>query len=137
MSRSLWLALLLSIRLIAVATANSIADGDAALQKFNLDGALASYRNAYSNAPTNYEAAWKLSCALVNKGTLTKTRADQKTLFAEAEQTARDAVRLNPKDSKGHTYLAIAVGKLALFEGSKQKSSFPKKSKSKLRKRLP
>jgi Flp pilus assembly protein TadD len=119
MSRSLWLFVLLSARLTA--SADPLADGDAALQKYNLDSALASYRQACSNAPTNYEAAWKLARALVDKGTLTKARAEQKKLFAEAEQTARKAVRLNPKDSRGHAWLAIAVGKLAIFEGGKRK----------------
>ena len=30
-------------------------------------------------------------------------------------------MKLKPDDSKGHTYLAIAVGKLALYEGGKRK----------------
>jgi Flp pilus assembly protein TadD len=121
MSRSLWLALLLSANLIASANANPLADGDAALKKLDLDSALASYRQAWGSSTNNYEAGWKLARALIDKGTLTKLRADQKKLFAEAETIARSAVSLNPKDSKGHAFLAIAVGKMALFEGGKRK----------------
>jgi tetratricopeptide (TPR) repeat protein len=104
--------------------------GDAALQKFDLDGALAAYREAYRLAPDNYEAAWKLARALADKGTLSKDRTEQKKLYIEAELIARDAVRLNPADSKGHTYLAIAVGKLALYEGGKRKVELSKEVKT-------
>jgi tetratricopeptide (TPR) repeat protein len=129
MSHRLWVALLVFVQLFASALADSITDGDDALQKFNLALALASYRQAYTNAPSNYEAAWKLTRALIDKGTLSKQRAEQKKLFAEAEQTARKAVQLNPKDAKGHVYLAIAVGKLALFEGGKRKVELSKEIK--------
>ena len=95
--------------------------GDAALQRFDLEAALSAYREATQLAPDSYEALWKLSRALADEGTLTKDRAVQKRLYVEAEQLARTAVRLNPQDSKGHVYLAIAVGKLALYEGGKRK----------------
>lgn len=129
LSRSFWMGLLLSCRLLPCAVAEPLADGDAALQKFDLDTALSAYRTAHSTAPTNYEAAWKLARALADKSTLTKNRADQKKLCIEAEQLAREAVRLNPQDAKSHVYLAIAVGKLALFEGGKRKVELSKEIK--------
>lgn len=126
---SLWLALLLSCRLICCAIADPLADGDAALQKFDLDAALSAYRIAHSNAPTNYEVTWKLARALADKSTLTKNRGEQKKLCVEAEKFARDAVRLSPNDAKGHAVLAIAVGKRALFEGGKRKVELSKEIK--------
>lgn len=129
MSRKLWLILWLASWLSVPARADPVADGDAALLKFDLDAALTAYRAAWSNAPTNYEAAWKLARAMADQGTLTKQRATQKALYVEAEQAARAAVRLNPTDVKGHTYLAIAVGKLALFEGGKRKVELSKEIK--------
>src|SRR2546426_175303 len=118
MSRSVWLAALL----VAVASAQAaetaattIAAGDEALAKFDLAGALTAYRDAHRLAPDNYEAAWKLARALCDQATLAKDRAEQKRLCVEAESPARAAVRLNPSDSKGHAYLSIAVGKLALY----------------------
>lgn len=125
MSRSIWLALCL-IATAAAAGAQDIATGDAALLKFDLDTALAAYRAVHQQQPDNYEAAWKLARALADKGTLTKERAEQKRLYVEAEALAREAVRLNPKDSKGHAYLAVAVGKLALYEGGKRKVELSK-----------
>lgn len=141
MSRSLWLAASL-IAALSLAQGSSadvtqqLAGGDAALAKFDLDGALADYRNAHNAAPDNYEAGWKLARALVDKGTLTKNRAEQKTLYVEAEKLAREAVRLDPRDPKGHTYLAIAVGKLALYEGGKRKVELSKEVKTEAEKAI-
>ena len=120
MSRSFGLAFCL-LGILVSAYAQDIATGDAALARFDLDAALTIYRTAHSQAPDNYEAAWKLARALADKSTLSKDRAEQKQCCIEAEQQARLAVRLKPDDSKGHTYLAVAVGKLALYEGGKRK----------------
>jgi tetratricopeptide (TPR) repeat protein len=95
--------------------------GDAALAKFDLPSALNAYRAAHTRSPDDYEATWKLARALCDKSTLSKDPSEQKQCCIEAEQLARDAVKLKPDDSKGHAYLSVAVGKLALYEGGKRK----------------
>jgi len=129
MSRSLWLAALLA----AVSARADVASGDAALRNFDLEAAILAFRQA---AHSNYEATWKLARALVDKGTLTPNRAEQKQLYIEAESIAREAIRLNPADSKGHAYLAIALGKLALYEGGKRKVELSKEVKTEAEKAL-
>ncbi len=147
MSRSVWLA---ALGIVAAAVPAAICPaqaaetaattplqvGDDALAKFNLDAALASYREAQKLAPGDYEANWKLARALVDKGTLTKNRADQRKLYVESERFAREAVRLNPRGARGHTYLAIAVGKLALYEGGKRKVELSKEVKTEAEKAI-
>jgi tetratricopeptide (TPR) repeat protein len=129
MSRSVWLAALF----VAGNVFADVTAGDGALAKFDLDGAIAAYRQG---AAGNYEGTWKLARAIADKGTLAKDRAEQKQLYVEAEQFARQAVELNPNDSKGHTYLAIAVGKLALYEGGKRKVELSKEVKSEAEKAI-
>jgi len=121
MSRSLWLALCLLAIGTSARAQEDVAAGDAALAKFDLDTALKSYRAAHVRSPEDYEATWKLARALVDKSTLSKDRDEQKQCCLEAEQLARAAVKLRPDDSKSHAYLAVAVGKLALYEGGKRK----------------
>jgi len=139
MSRSLvWLAAAL---LAATARAQTnveqdIAAGDAALLKFDLDAALTAYRSAYKLAPTNHVANWKLSRSLLDKGTLAKDKAEKKKLFTEAEGLARAAVKLNPADAKGHAFLAISVGQMALFEGGKRKVELSKEIRTEALKAL-
>jgi len=145
MSRSLWAAVLVSVAasvpdasLLATETADAapIATGDAALAKFDLDGAISAYRQALSQKPYNYEGSWKLARALLDKATLTKDLAAQKTLTEQAEVLVRRAVQSNPDDSKGHLYLSIAVGKRALFEGGKRKIELSKEVKTEAEKTI-
>ena len=110
--------------------------GDAELAKFDLDTAIRDYRLALQSQPNNYEATWKLCRGLVDEGTLTRLRADQKLRFVEAERLARRAVALHPEDANGHLYLAVAVGKLALFEGGKRKVELSKEVKVEAEKAL-
>lgn len=121
MSRSLWLALCLLGVVTGARAQQQVADGDAALAKFDLSAALTAYRAAHTRSPDDYEATWKLARALVDWSILLKDPNQQKRCCIEAEQLARAAVKLKPDDSKGHAYLAEAAGKLALYEGGKRK----------------
>ncbi|MEI6082903.1 MAG: hypothetical protein WCS70_01230 [Verrucomicrobiota bacterium] len=118
------------------ADATPIVAGDAALAKFELDDAISAYRLALSQKPYDYEASWKLARALLDKSTLTKDLTTQKSLITQGEVLARRAVQSNPSDSKGHLYLSIAVGKLALFEGGKRKIELSKEVKTEAEKAI-
>jgi tetratricopeptide (TPR) repeat protein len=130
MSRSLWLALCLFGIAAGARAQQEIAAGDAALARFDLDSALKAYRTAHVHAPDDYEATWKLARALIDMSTLSKDADQQKQCCIEAEELARTAVKLNPDGSKGHAYLAVAVGKLALYEGGKRKVSLASEVKT-------
>jgi tetratricopeptide (TPR) repeat protein len=116
--------------------AATIAAGDAALEKLDLEAGIAAYRSALEAAPDSYEALWRLARALTDKATLSKQPDEQKGLCVEAEKLARKAVGLKPSDSEGHAYLAVAVGKLALFEGGKRKVELSKEVKAEAEKAL-
>jgi tetratricopeptide (TPR) repeat protein len=134
MSRSLWLAVSLLAASSAVATepgvASQLAAGDAALATFDLTKAIDAYTEAVKVDSNSYEANWKLARARVDQGTLNKDANEQKTLFQKAVTLAENAVRINPKGPDGHIQLAIAVGKLALFLGGKQKVEMSKEVKT-------
>jgi tetratricopeptide (TPR) repeat protein len=105
----------------AVQAQQDFAAGDAALARFDLPAALNAYRAAHAGSPENYEATWKLARALTDWSLFAKDPNQQKRCCVEAEGLARSAVKLNPDDSKGHAYLAVALGRLALYEGGKRK----------------
>ena len=73
-----------------------LAAGDAALDRFDLPGAVTSYRAAREAAPGSYEAAWKLARALADQATLTDDTRRAAALGEEAAGLARAAVRLEP-----------------------------------------
>ncbi len=110
--------------------ASRVAAGDAALARLDLRAGVAAYRGALAAAPDDYEALWKLTRALTDEATLSKHAGEQKGLCLEAERLARRAVAVNPSGAKGHAYLAVAVGKLALSEGGKRKVELSKEVKA-------
>jgi tetratricopeptide (TPR) repeat protein len=114
----------------------TIAAGDAALQKLDLEAGIAAYRSALEAAPDSYEALWKLARALTDEATLSRQPGEQKGLCVEAEKLARRASGLVPSGSRGHAYLAVAVGKLALFEGGRRKVDLSKEVKAEAEKAL-
>jgi tetratricopeptide (TPR) repeat protein len=116
--------------------AAAIAAGDAAMLKLELEAGIADYRAAVKEDPDSYEANWKLARALTDKATLSKAPSEQKSLCVEAQALARKAIELNPSDSEGHTFLAVAVGKLALFEGGKRKVELSKEVRAEAEKAL-
>lgn len=101
--------------------AGLVAAGDSAYARLELDAATALYRQARGAAPGSYEATWKLARALTDAATVRTSATDQRRLCEEAAALARAAVGLNPPGAKGHTYLAIALGKLALSVGGREK----------------
>lgn len=101
--------------------ATRLADGDAALARFDLDAATVAFTQARRAAPNSYEAAWKLSRALLDRATLSPRASVQRPLCQQAESLARAAIAIQPSGAKGHAYLAIALGKLALLEGGKRR----------------
>jgi tetratricopeptide (TPR) repeat protein len=98
-----------------------LAEGDSAVSRLDLNAALAAYTSARHADPKSYEAAWKLARALADRATLSTKSADQLRDCTEAESLARAAIALEPRRAEGHTFLAIALGKRALFEGGKKR----------------
>lgn len=104
--------------------------GDAAYTRCDLPKAIEAYRAARAADTNSCEAAWKLARAINDQGFLMKRSPEQKKLLLEAQALAQEATRLDPKESKGFCYLAIASGKVALFEGGKKKIELGKSAKS-------
>lgn len=106
---------------VASGAAAFLAAGDSALVRLDLATASAAYTRAHQAAPQNYEAAWKLARALADQATLSTKRDEQERLCQEAALVARAAITIEPRGAKGHAFLAVALGKLALFTGGKRK----------------
>lgn len=144
MNRSLWLAAVLGVGApvpdAVVARAADvdtfIAAGDEALTKFDLSKAALAYKNALKLDPKNYEACWRLTRATVDAGMLETDSTKQKRDYIEAQDYARWAVRFNPDGAKGHTFLAVVVGKLALYEGGRTQVELSKEVKTEAEKAI-
>ncbi len=117
---------------IADSVAYYMALGDSLSAKWDHKGATAAYLKVLKFDPNNYEACWKAGdqyTDLADK--LPKKQKDQKEIyFNEAKKLCEKAIKLNPKGYEGHFRLAVALGRLALFRGGKEKIRLSKMVKA-------
>ena len=105
-----------------------IMKGDSAYKAFDNASALEWYSEAYKADSSNYEAAWKLSRAYVDVGE-TLEGDEMHAYYKSAEYFARRAIELNETGSNGHLFLSIALGRVALNVGAKERMRLAKEIK--------
>lgn len=103
--------------------AGHLAAGDAARCRRNAEEALTHYREALRLDSLNYDANWKAARVLVDVGLAMPNaqRARRDSLYAEARALAERAVRLNANGADGHYMVAVAVGRVALTKGPRDR----------------
>ena len=90
-------------------------EGDMRMFKGELEGARKIYDFILKEDPRSYEALWRLSRFYISRGMAAEKVKDKKKEWKRAEAYGRQAVEINSDAVEGHLYLAIAMGKLALF----------------------
>jgi tetratricopeptide (TPR) repeat protein len=125
----------------AQTAAQLIASGDSAYARFDDQAALAQYKAALALEPSNYEALYKASRALVNiADVITATDKEagtrQMKLYADAAVLARQAVAANSDGTWGHFLIAAADGKRLLMLGAKKQVDASREIKAEIDKAL-
>lgn len=105
------------------------AKGDEAYARYDNDAALEYYRNAFRADSTNYEVAWKLARAWVDVGEVQNEKEIRRQYYQEAEKYARKAVEIDSLGAKGHLWRSIALGRVALDAGAKERVQMSKEIK--------
>ena len=113
-----------------------ISHGDAAYKKFDNKAALELFKRALETDPKNYEAAWKLARAYVDVGEKLSDKKERRSHYEKGYEYAKRAVEINPNGSKGHLFLSIAIGRVALDAGAKERVQLSKEVKSEADKAL-
>jgi hypothetical protein len=103
--------------------AGHLAAGDAARCQRNAPQALTHYREALALDSMSYDANWKAARVLVDLGLLLPDaqKAQRDTLYAESRVLAERAVRANANGADGHYMVAVAIGRVALTLGARQR----------------
>ncbi|MEA3305227.1 MAG: hypothetical protein U9R52_00260 [Candidatus Omnitrophota bacterium] len=96
-------------------------EGDAHMFDGELEDAQKIYEFILKKDPDNYNTLWRLSRFYVLRGMIPERIKDKKKEWKEAEKYARHAVEINPDKTEGHLYLAIALGKMALYSSPGEK----------------
>ncbi|MBW1705481.1 MAG: hypothetical protein JRJ86_10005 [Deltaproteobacteria bacterium] len=109
---------------------NLVAAGDAAFQRFDNQAAMESYQKGLEIDPQCYEATWKLARAYIDLGEKLTDKEQRKEYYLKAHELAKKAVEIKPEAAKGHLYLSISLGRVALDAGGKEKVRLSKEIKS-------
>jgi Tfp pilus assembly protein PilF len=120
----------------SASAADLISKGDSAYKGLDNKAALESYKGALETDPNNYEAAWKLSRAYVDVGEKLSDKKERGSHYGKGYEYAEKAVEINPNGSKGHLFLSIAIGRVALDAGAKEQIRLSKEVKSEVDKAL-
>jgi tetratricopeptide (TPR) repeat protein len=105
-----------------------LANGDSLFTALDNEGSLEYYQKAYDSDSTNYDVCWKLSRAYVDVG---ETLEDdpRAEYYQKSNFYAQKAVEINPEGAKGHRTFSIAIGRVALDAGAKERVRLSKEVK--------
>lgn len=103
--------------------AGHLSAAEAARCRRNPQEALSHLRAALALDSLNYEANWRAARELADIGKMMPDaqRARRDTVYAEARSLAERAVRVNANGADGHYMVAVAVGRVALTKGARER----------------
>ena len=132
--KSITLSTVIAFLLISVSFAQSdinteIAKGDSLFKIFDDRGALEHYTAALEIDSLNYEANWKASRAWTDVGETLEDEDERAEYYLEGNKCAQRAVRIDSTGSKGHLYMSISLGRVALDAGAKERIKLSKEIK--------
>jgi len=110
--------LLLHVTLAADPEAPGIA-GDIAFFRIDYPTAVSMYESALEQDPVNAGLLWRLARVYVCMGEVAD-RAERSGMFRTAEEYARRCIMLDSTKAEGHTWLAGALGYMALEAGKSE-----------------
>ena len=108
---------------VADSVAKYMAIAEAYADQYNHTGAATSYIAVVRFDPTHYEAAWKAGDHLTEFADRLpeKEKSQKEAYFQQSRTWCERAIEINPQGWEGHFRLAVALGRLALFKGGKEK----------------
>ena len=106
--------------------------GDSLADLGENDAALKAFLSALEQDSMNYDANWKAGDQYTEGANdLPDNAKDEKEAkFDLASKYCEKAIEIDPDGWEGHTYMAIALGRLALFRGGKEKINMSKQIKA-------
>jgi tetratricopeptide (TPR) repeat protein len=106
-----------------------IMEGDSLYNLFNFKEACNSYQEAYKIDSCNYDLNWKSARVYIDLGESFENNKERKANFKKGEIFARRAIQIDSTGSKGHLYLSIALGRIALDASAKERIQLSKEIK--------
>jgi tetratricopeptide (TPR) repeat protein len=115
---------------IADSVAKYMALGDELADKWDHQGAANAYLEVLKYDPDNYRALWKAGDEYTEIADKSDVKHQKESMFSQAKTLCEKAIAVNPDGWEGHFRLAVALGRLALFRGGKEKIRLSKRVKA-------
>jgi tetratricopeptide (TPR) repeat protein len=104
----------------ALATASTKLPGDDEFVRGDYPRAMVRYDSLLARGRDSADVLWRQARVIVCMGDVSEP--DQKeSYYRRAEKTARECLRIDSLCGPGHTWLSIAIGSVAMYEGGKTK----------------
>jgi tetratricopeptide (TPR) repeat protein len=116
----MYLLLALLLPLAASNNGSSVFPGDTEFLYRQYPSAVAAYESRLESGADSAEVLWRLARVNVCMGDITEGD-ESEALYRKGERLARMSVELDSLNPNAHTWLAVALGSIAVFEGSKSK----------------
>jgi FimV-like protein len=104
--------------------------GDALADEWDHEGAADAYLTVLGLDPDNYEACWKAGDQYTEIADRLDIKHQKESYFMQGSTLCEKAIKIHPEGWEGHFRLAVALGRLALFRGGKEKIKLSKMIKA-------
>jgi tetratricopeptide (TPR) repeat protein len=94
--------------------------GDREFARRDYPAAIAAYESALKSSTDSAEVYWRLARVQICLGDIAEEDQTEQ-FYRKGEEFARASLRLDSTKAEPHTWLAVALGSVAMFEGSKTK----------------
>ncbi len=130
MKQSLFIGIILCLVFVISASAQEgvpdsvakyLALGDRLSDAWDHQGAADAYLTVISYDPEHYEALWKAGDQYTEIADRIEMKHQKESYFTQARKLCEKAVEVHPDGWEGHFRLSVALGRLALFRGGKEK----------------
>lgn len=97
------------------------ARADSLYSSFNEEKALKAYEKILEEQPRNYEALWRASFLYSRIGNRQEGKDRQKEYYNKAKSLAGRALAADSTDTQSHFVMSVAMGRMALISGAKDR----------------
>ncbi len=108
------------VALLLLVSSPDLRRGDDLFVKQEYRAAVEAYEAGLKSSPENAGILWRIARVYISLGDIQK-REEREEYYRLAESFATRAVKADPADSDAHTWRAVSLGYIAIYEGSRTK----------------
>lgn len=117
--------IIFSFQSLTFAQGNSVSQlegrADSLFENFDEVNALEAYEQILEQRPEKFEALWKASFLYSRVGYRLEEEDDQKEYYNKAKVLAEQALEIDSTDTQSHFVMAVAMGRMALVSGARDR----------------